>query len=873
MTTSEASGTRAAAPDRSAGGALSHRQIMTILLGLLLGMFLAALDQTIVSTSMPRIANDLHGLNIQAWVTTAYLITSTITTPLYGKLSDIYGRKPFYLVAITIFILGSAASTFATSMYELAAFRAFQGLGAGGLMSLAFTILGDIVSPRERAKYQGYFLAVFGLSSVLGPVIGGALSGTNSILGVTGWRWVFLVNVPIGLVALVVVAKVLNVPHERRDQRIDWWGAITLVLGIVPILVVAEQGQTWGWGDYKSIIAYAVGVVGIGLFLLTEALMKESALIPLRLFRNGVFSTLIVAGTVVGAAMFGAITLIPQYLQIVRGASPTLSGLEMLPLMVGLMAASIMSGQITSRTGRYKVFPIIGSVFIIGGSLLFTQVTADSPIWQPMVYMLIIGFGVGNCLQTLTLAAQNAVGFKDMGVSTAAATFFRQIGGTLGVAVFLSVLFSTVGGKITTAIQSASKGGSFVQALHDPSVLRNPVNAPVLGILNGHGTGALLQDSSFLQRVDARLAHPFLVGFSGSIDLVFWCVAGLGVIGLVVTFFIREIPLRTMSGVQALAEGEGSPVPLPEDLTPNASLEDELQALEAETEVEAEQLVGAGRHATNGSAPVSRNGHSPAGPGSHELVGTTVSGHVRRSDGGPAAGTVLTLINHGGQQVTRGVSDSDGDYQLVAPLDGVYVLIASSAGHQPQATTLRAAGEAVTLDVVLTGTARALGVVRASDRLPVAGATVTLTDPRGEVVGSVSTTTDGEYRFPDLLGGSYTLVASATGYRPYAAALAVPDSGDAVTDVELSGAARLSGTATGGRDQRPVHDARVTLVDSTGNVVAMTTTDESGGYSFGDLPEGDYTVITSGYPPVSDRFQVDAAQDGVHDVVLNHGDI
>ena len=226
-------------------GGLSHRQILTILVGLLLGMFLAALDQTIVGTAMPRIANDLHGLDIQAWVTTAYLITSTITTPLYGKLSDIYGRKPFYLAAISIFIVGSAACTFATSMYELAAFRAFQGLGAGGLMSLAFTILGDIVSPRERARYQGYFLAVFGMSSVLGPVVGGALSGANSLLGISGWRWVFLVNVPIGIVALAVVARVLNVPHSAVRHRIDWWGALTLVVGIVPVLIIAEQGQTW----------------------------------------------------------------------------------------------------------------------------------------------------------------------------------------------------------------------------------------------------------------------------------------------------------------------------------------------------------------------------------------------------------------------------------------------------------------------------------------------------------------------------------------------------------------------------------------------------------------------------------------------------
>jgi EmrB/QacA subfamily drug resistance transporter len=863
-TTSDTIGSQAAsaAPTRSVAAAiLSHRQILTILAGLLLGMFLAALDQTIVSTSMPRIANDLHGLSIQAWVTTAYLITSTITTPLYGKLSDIYGRKPFYLTAISIFIVGSAASSFATSMYELAAFRAFQGLGAGGLMSLAFTILGDIVSPRERAKYQGYFLAVFGLSSVLGPVVGGALSGANSILGIVGWRWVFLVNVPIGLVALVVVAKVLNVPHNPRNQRIDWWGALTLVIGIVPVLVIAEQGQEWGWGSGRAILFYAIGAVGIAAFILTEKLMGDSALIPLRLFRSKVFTTVILAGVVVGAAMFGAITLIPQYLQIVRGASPTVSGLQMLPLMVGLMASSIMSGQITSRTGRYKIFPIIGTVFIVGGSLLFTTIGADTPIWQPMLFMVALGFGVGNCMQTLTLAAQNAVPFKDMGVSTASATFFRQIGGTLGVAVFLSILFSTVGGKITTALTNA--GSSFKSALADPAVLHNPVNAPVLDVLHGQGTGSLLQDASFLQRVDARLAHPFLVGFSNSIDLVFWGVAALGVVGLVVTLFIKEIPLRTMSGVQAMAEAEGGPTP-----EPVPSLDDELDALEA---LEQPALVGAGRHALNGDLP--HNGVALGGP--HDTIGgTPVTGYVRRSDGSPAVDAVLTLINHSGQQVARGTSDVDGSYRLVAPLDGMYVLIASSAGHQPQASTLRAAGDAVTMDVLLTGTARATGVVSANDgRDPVPGATVTLTDSRGEVVGAVSTGVDGRYLFTDLLGGNYTLVVSAAAYRPYATALAVPDSGDAVTDVVLSGAARLTGTVAGGHEERPVRDARVTLVDATGTVVAMTTTDDEGTYAFGNLPEGEYTVIASGYPPVSEHYKIGAGEDGVHDVILTHSDI
>jgi EmrB/QacA subfamily drug resistance transporter len=869
-------------------GGLTHRQIMTILIGLMLGMFLAALDQTIVGTAMPKIANDLHGLNIQAWVTTAYLITSTITTPLFGKLSDIYGRKPFYLAAITIFLIGSAASTFATSMYELAAFRAFQGLGAGGLMSLAFTIIGDIVPARERAKYQGYFIAVFGTSSVLGPVVGGALSGANSILGITGWRWVFLVNVPIGLVALFVVAKVLNVPHQGIRHRIDWWGALTLVIGIVPLLVIAEQGQTWGWGSGKAILCYAVGGVGVIAFILIEKLMGESALIPLRLFSNRVFTTVIIAGVVVGAAMFGAITLIPQYLQIVRGASPTASGLEMLPLIVGLMGASIMSGQITSRTGKYKIFPIIGAAFIVGGSLLFATVGADTPIWHAMLFMFLLGFGVGNCMQTLTLAAQNSVPFKDMGVSTASATFFRQIGGTLGVAVFLSVLFSTVSGKIATSVASAVKGGPFAQALADPAVKANPVNAPIFNILKGSGTGSLLQDSSFLQRVDARLAHPFLTGFADSIDLVFWVVAAVGVVAFVVTLFVKEIPLRTSSAVSVMAEGEGggSPQPIEDAVLSDddtqvvpSSLDDELEALDAFNRPE---LVGAGKHAMSGAAdamPVgltsaALNGSSANGNGSHELGGTPVSGYVRLTDGSPAPEAVLTLINHGGQQVARGTSGTDGGYRLVAPLDGMYVLIASSLGHQPQATTLRAAGDAVAMDVLLSGTARALGVVHTHGGTePVAGATVTLTDVRGEVVGSAGTQPDGHYLFAELLGGNYTLVVSANGFRPFATSIAVSDSGDAVTDVELSGAARLTGTAKGGSDGRPVIDARVTLVDSGGNVVAMTSTDDTGGYSFGDLPEGEYTVIASGYPPVSSHRQIGAGEDEVYDVTLSHSDI
>src|SRR5215470_5904528 len=282
--------TPAGQPSDLAPGALSHRQIMVILAGLMAGMFLAALDLNIVATAIRTISDDLNGLSLQAWATTAYLITSTITTPLYGKLSDIYGRRPFFLLAIALFVIGSAFSGMATSMYQLAAARAFQGLGAGGLFSLALAIIGDIVPPRERARYQGFFLAVFGTASVLGPLVGGAFAGQASLLFISGWRWVFLVNVPIGVIALFVVWHTLNIPHNRREHRIDWKGALSLIVGLVPLLIVAEQGRTWGWASERSIICYAIGLLGLLSFGLVEGRFGEDALIPLRFFRNHTFS-------------------------------------------------------------------------------------------------------------------------------------------------------------------------------------------------------------------------------------------------------------------------------------------------------------------------------------------------------------------------------------------------------------------------------------------------------------------------------------------------------------------------------------------------------------------------------------------------------
>lgn len=556
--------TAPAAVEESTG--FTHRQILTIMSGLLLGMLLAALDQTIVSTAIRTIADDLDGYSMQAWATTAYLITATLATPLYGKLSDMFGRKPFFMAAIMIFVVGSLLCTIAQSMYELAAFRAFQGLGAGGLMSLALTILGDIVSPRERAKYQGYFLAVFGTSSVTGPVLGGVLAGQDSILGVSGWRWVFLVNVPIGLIALAVVAKVLELPKRPHStDRVDWWGVLVLAIGLVPLLIVAEQGREWGWGSGRSILCYVVGVLGVIGFVLVEKAMRDKALIPLRMFANSTFALGVLISVVVGAAMFGGISLLPQYLQVVRGSSPTLAGLQMLPMVLGMMTGSVASGQLISRTGRYRIFPLIGATMLTLGLFLLHFVDADSPLWLAMIFMACTGFGLGNLMQPLTIAVQNALPPKDMGVSTAAATFFRQIGGTMGVAVFLSILFAQLTPNISDEMKSAATDPAFQQAVAEAANSSNPADAALAKGLLAQDTsaaGGVLKDSSIVQQLNPVLARPFQVGFAESMSTVFLFVAGLALLGLILVLFWKEVPLRTVGGIEAArdaaAEGEAA---------------------------------------------------------------------------------------------------------------------------------------------------------------------------------------------------------------------------------------------------------------------------------------------------------------------------
>lgn len=525
---------------------LTHREIITIMIGLMLGMFLAALDQTVVSTAIRTIADDLKGLQYQAWATTAYLITATISTPLYGKLSDIYGRKIFFSAAITIFVVGSLLCTLSTDMFELAGYRAIQGLGAGGLFSLALAIIGDIVPARERAKYQGYFLAVFGTSSVLGPVIGGFLSGQDSILGITGWRWVFLVNVPIGLIAFIVVQRTLKLQHTRLEQKIDWWGAATLATGLVPVLLVAEQGRDWGWTSVESISMYAIAALSLSAFVMIEKRMGESALLPFELFASRTVRVASIGSVLLGMAMFGGLASLPLYLQIVKGATPTEAGLLLLPMTLGIMTASILAGQLISRTGRYRIFPVVGSGLLTLALLGMSFIQFDTSLILTMSLMLLFGLGLGCNMQPLTLAVQTSVKPQMIGVATASATFTRQMGGTLGTAVFLSLLFAQVPGQIGDAMAKYANTDSFQTALADPA------NATFAAQMADSGTGSgqfdsVLSDSSFLNTLDPRLAEPFLVGFSEAMDSVFLLGAGVALLCFLVMLFLPNNTLPSKS--------------------------------------------------------------------------------------------------------------------------------------------------------------------------------------------------------------------------------------------------------------------------------------------------------------------------------------
>ena len=422
---------------------LTGRALWTVFAALMLGMFLAALDQTIVSTALPTIVGDLGGLNHLSWVVTSYLLAATVSTPVYGKLGDMIGRKPVFLAAILIFLAGSMLSGLSQTMNELIAFRAVQGIGAGGLMVGAQAIIGDIVPPRERGRYMGLIGSVFGVASVAGPLLGGFLVESLS------WRWVFYVNMPIGALAVVIVITRLHLHTPTHHHRIDYLGA-GLLSGCVGslILLTTWGGSQYAWGSSTIIGLGITGVVLLAAFIWQETRAAEPIL-PLRLFRSSVFSVANAIGFAIGMAMFGAIIFIPLFLQIVYGASPTASGLRMLPLIAGLLVATISSGQVITRIGRYKAFPIAGTAILIVGMYLLSRLQVGTAPWVASVYMLVVGIGIGLVMQVMILVVQNDVPPQDIGVATSTATFFRSVGGAFGVAIFGTIFATRLAGQLS----------------------------------------------------------------------------------------------------------------------------------------------------------------------------------------------------------------------------------------------------------------------------------------------------------------------------------------------------------------------------------------------------------------------------------------